>query len=625
MEDPSTSSLFQDFPKPTPTEWMELATHDLKGADFDRKLIWKLESGIKISPFYTQDGLAVLHAPEDVQNLALPKGETVLAAREWESREYIEVTNPKTANAEALEALNSGATGLLFDLTQVGLVDFCILLKDVKPEYCHISFNTGNSAFAIIRHYRQYLENTGVPLDKVVGQLGFDPISRWMRCGEMMDSCYHQMYDVVQAVDDMPQFRPFSVSTNTTKNAGANISQEVGTLLATLVAYIDKLTHLGLSAKDCLSRVAIHVAISGSFFPEIAKLRAVRYLVARIAEIYEVHDYNASKTFISSQCALWNKTVFDPKVNILRNTTEGMAAVLGGSDSVMILPHDHIFRQSNAFSRRIARNINNLMRDESHLDKVVDPAAGSYFLESLTQEIMSNSWKFFQDIEREGGIKEAFKAGWLQDAILGSQENTLKEVQHRVRTQVGVNAYPNAMEKIDPESLSFKKEDVAEESHLRLLGNFRASEAYERIRLDTERQVKRHGNNIRPKVHLVLVGDPVMRRARASFSRGFFGLAGFSVLPDTTYESWNEAALDASKSEAHIVVLCGSDANYEEFAEGFGSLFSKKSEKVLVLAGTPSEHMESLNKAGFEFFISAKCNAVEMLHSFQKRLNLTQG
>ena len=625
MPDQKASVLFSEFPPYSKEAWTQQAIKDLKGADFNRKLTWRLEDHLAIAPFYTTEDLEALPNPAGFQNLNANTSPTPVAPREWETREYLVPGHPTETNKAALEALNQGASGIMLDFTEVGINDLEALLKDIMPAYCSVSFRTNNSAFAIMKRYKEYLQNQQVDLSLVTGQLGFDPLSRWMATGEVESSCYHQIHDVLEVAAELPQFRAFTVSGKLVKDSGATISQEIGTILAMVATYLDQLTESGIAPKQAFQQMAIEVGVAGKYFPEIAKLRALRYLISRMAEAYGVTDFGPEQVYISAESAVWNKTIFDPYVNMLRNTTEAMAAVLGGANSVTVLPHDHVFRRSDDFSRRIARNISNLLREESHLDKVVDPAAGSFFIEDLTQQLADQGWKFFQEIETHDGLIKCFKKGWLQEQISQNRHKMEKKYNTRTRKLVGVNAYPSATEKLDPEAISLNHKGVKDPEEYPLLHPFRAAEAFESLRLDTERMVKREGNSKRPKVYLALVGDPVMRKARASFSAGFFGTAGFHIMPEAIHTTWHDAAEAAANSEADIVVLCGSDENYDDFGEGFAELFTRKSKgKMLVLAGCPQVCLDRLSNAGFEFFISAQINAVEMLRTFQKRLNITK-
>ena len=622
MSKATPSKLFGDFESQSKQAWIDQATQDLQGADLNKKLSWSIEEHLTVDPYYAAEDLAELKDLVGQQNLLANLLSSPTAPREWESREYLLVNNVQDTNVMALEALNQGATGVLFDLTEMGLPDLNFLLKDIMPAYCGLSFRTNNSAYAIMKRYREWLEEQKVPLDAVHGQLGYDPISRWMVTGAVDDSCYSQAHDVLELALDLPHFRPLMVSGKPVKNAGGSIAQEVGTILALATTYLDKLTDQKMEAAAILQHFVIETAVGGSFFPEIAKHRAIRYGIARLAEAYGINDFSSSEVYLSCHSALWNKTIFDPHVNMLRNTTEAMAAVLGGANAVTILPHDYVSRAPDGFSRRIARNISNILKEESYLDKVGDPAAGSYYIETLTQSYIEAGWAFFQEIEMHGGILEAFKAGWFQKQIGAHRQRQERDILARKKKIVGVNDFPNAKEKIDPDALKATHEAPTQGDYP-LLPRTRASQAFEALRLDTERYVKRHGNGLRPKVFLALVGDKVMRKARATFSAGFFGVAGFHIMEEAMFDTWHEAAERAASSDAHLVVLCGSDKDYADFGEGFAELFhSKASKKTLVLAGSPQSCLESLSNAGFDFFISANANAVEMLRSFQKRLQI---
>jgi methylmalonyl-CoA mutase len=318
--------------------------------------------------------------------------------------------------------------------------------------------------------------------------------------------------------------------------------------------------------------------------------------------------------------SLWSKTIYDPSVNLLRDTTEAMSAILGGCNSLTIEPYDAFYKNTQSFLRRIARNVSSVIKEESYLDKAVDPMAGSYYLVNLTNEIAKNSWSAFQEVENSGGFVEAFKNGFIQNKIKATRDAKRSKIAGRRDIIIGSNQYPNIKESVDPENIIA---DAPPSSHaMEILVPERASKEFEELRLATERYTKKTGR--KPMVYLLEYGTNVaMRKARAAFSLGFFGTAGFFIIEDT-YSPDVAAAIEKARNvDAEIIVFCGSDDDYVAVGEDFAHQFkSSLQAKQLVLAGYPTEIVDKLKAAGFDEFIHMRSNAIQTLSRLQKKLSI---
>ena len=363
---------------------------------------------------------------------------------------------------------------------------------------------------------------------------------------------------------------------------------------------------------------------------EIAKFRAARMLWALIVEAYqpkclrEECDNNkpdglcrcAAKMRIHAETTEFNMTVFDANVNMLRTQTEAMSATIAGVDSLTVLPYDIAYKTPDDFSERIARNQQLLLKEESHFDKVTDPAAGSYYIETLTKEIAAQAWKLFLEVEDKGGFFEAVKSGSVQQAIKATAANRLKAVSSRREVLLGTNQFPNftekAAQKLDLELAAIGSCGCAENG-IETLPSVRGSQEFEDLRFATEHAAKT------PKAFMLTIGSLAMRLARAQFSCNFFACAGYEVVDNLGFETVEEGVKAAMDAKADIVVLCSSDDEYTEFAPAAFQLLKDKA--ILVVAGAPAT-MDDLKAQGIENFIHVKSNVLDTLKAFNVKLGI---
>ena len=326
--------------------------------------------------------------------------------------------------------------------------------------------------------------------------------------------------------------------------------------------------------------------------------------------------------FIHSTTSLWNKTLYDPYVNLLRTTTEGMAAAIGDSDSLSILPFSAPFGKEDDFSRRIARNQQLIMKEEAYLDRIADPAAGSYYIENLTNSIAFHAWELFKTIEEKGGMIESVKVGFIQDEIKNTCQKKNMDIAHRRIILIGTNQYPNPLESIPPETLDkLNVFENKEPSKYKKLKVYRGARAFEEIRLATEKYVQE--GNRKPVVFLLTTGNPGMRKARATFAVNFFGCAGYEIIDNKGFLTAEEGIEVALGSSADIVVVCSSDEEYAAVVPPVCSGIKAVNKNTrLMVAGYPKEIIDTLKAAGVDDFIHVRTNMLEFLLDLQKTLGI---
>lgn len=307
-------------------------------------------------------------------------------------------------------------------------------------------------------------------------------------------------------------------------------------------------------------------------------------------------------------------TIFDANVNMLRTQTEAMSATLGGVDSLTVLPYDIIFKTPDDFSERIARNQQLLLKEESHFDKITDPAAGSYYIETLTNEIAAQAWKLFLEVEDKGGFFEMVKSGEVQKAVKATAANRLKNVSSRREVLLGTNQFPNftetASQKLEQKTCKSCGCSSNDNGAIETLPCVRGAEEFETLRFATE-------SGKRPKVFMLTIGNLAMRLARAQFSSNFFACAGYEIIDNLGFKTVEEGVNAAMDKKADIVVLCSSDDEYAEYApQAFEML---KDKAILVVAGAPAS-MDELKAKGIEHFIHVKSNVLDTLKGFNGKL-----
>lgn len=319
---------------------------------------------------------------------------------------------------------------------------------------------------------------------------------------------------------------------------------------------------------------------------------------------------------IHAETSSYNLTLFDAYVNLLRTQTEAMSGALAGVDSMTVVPFDSAYQNPDEFSERLARNQQLLLKEESHFDKVVDPAAGSYYIESLTVSIAKQAWAIFLKVQEEGGFYAAVKAGLVQEDINETGKNRHKAVAQRRESILGTNQFPNFTETAGdkrPVELSCCCGGGGHhiESVIKTLNFERAASEFEALRLETEASGKR------PKAFMLTIGNLAMRQARAQFSCNFLACAGYEVVDNLGFQSVEEGVEAAMAAKADIVVLCSSDEEYAEHAvPAFKALNGRA---LFIVAGAP-ECMDELKAAGIENFINVRSNVLETLKSYNAQL-----
>ena len=596
--------LFSEFQAPTKQEWLDKIGVDLKGADFQKRLVWKTPEGFSVQPFYQRDDVEKLSTPYSMPGeFPFVRGNKK-NDNTWYIRQEIEAEDAKAANAKALDILNKGIDSLSFTIPgdKVSAEFVEALLKDIYCDCVELNFNTCKRHSAELAEILvAYFEKNGYDKEKIVGSIDWDPMDKILQ-GKPVDHIMEVMntyaVPLVNTLKDYPNFRCITVNAVNLSNKGAYCMQELGYALAWGNEYMQQLTDAGIDATLAAKKIKFNMGISENYFMEIAKFRAGRMLWAEIVKQYEPKCDCACQMIVNAITTEYNMTIFDAHVNLLRSQTETMSAALAGVHSIVVTPFDAAYEKPDDFSERIARNQQLLLKEECHFNTVVDPSAGSYYIETLTESLAKEAWKEFLAVEEKGGFLEAIKSGAVQEDIDATNAKRHTLAAQRREFILGTNQFPNFNEKSEGK---------------RPLNNTRVAADFENLRLATEGAAKQ------PVAFMLTIGSLVWRQARAQFSCNFLASAGYKVIDNLGFPTVEEGIEAAIKANADIVVLCSSDEEYAEYAiPAFKALNNRA---MFVVAGAP-ECMEDLKKEGIENFIHVKVNQLETLKEFNAKLGI---
>ena len=638
-------NLLADFAPVSTETWKNKIIADLKGADFDKKLVWRTPEGFNVQPFYRREDLKGLKTTASAPG-QFPYVRGTRTNNEWDIRQNIcACQNARKANAKALEVLNKGINSIGFCLSKEKLNYHFIklLLQDIRIDVIPVNFTVcackaPELANILVRYIGREYNGTDIKLFR--GSINVDPIKAMLIKGKPLsrEQVSEKIAAVVKAAKSLPGYRVVGVNSVVLNNSGAYATQELAYALAWGAEYMTMLTEAGVPNYRAANAIRFNMGIGGNYFMEIAKFRAARLLWAKIVEAYKAPIFttalkNAAKMNVSAETSKFNMTIFDAYVNLLRSQTETMSAALAGVDEITVTPFDVTYERPTDFAERIARNQQLLLKEEAHFDKIVDPAAGSYYLENLTASIAAEAWKQFLGIQEQGGMYQMVAEGKVQEHIAANLKARLQDVAKRKEVLLGSNQFPNftevAAKKIKADAgacssiCNCKSKPQAScecgekcENALPTLPVARAAEEFETLRLETEASKKQ------PVAFMLTIGNLAMRIARAQFSCNFLACAGYKVIDNNGFKTVAEGIKAAKKAKADIIVLCSSDDEYAELAPKAWKVLQKMDEQkgpMFIVAGAPA-CMEDLQKLGIENFIHVRVNVLDTLKKFNAQL-----
>lgn len=702
--DQANQRLLSEFPETTYEQWKEEAVRLLKGAPFEKKLLTKTYEGIILQPLYRKEDLEKLDFADTLPGeKPFLRGVDALGFKRkpWEIAQEIPYADPGEFNEALLHDLKRGQTAVNLHLDRASrackdadeaemnhigdgglsvnvLEDLEIALKDVDLETTPIYTRPGGAALLLSSMIVALMKRKGQDISKLSGSIGFDPHCGLARFGGLslpLDKAYDELAALTRwGMANAPDVKTLVVCGYPYHSGGASAVQELAYMLAGGVEVLREMEARGIGVNDVGPRIEFTTEVSGHFFMEVAKLRALRLLWSQVVEAAGGYE-DSQKVTLHIRSSKVNKTQLDPYVNMLRGTTEAFSAIVGGADSIYTSPFDAVIRKPNEFSRRIARNTQLVLREESHLDNVVDPAGGSWFIESLTLQVSEQAWKLFRDIEAAGGMTAALKDGKPQADVAEMAVQREKNLATRKDVLVGTNQYSNMSEKImqveETVSEEFRqgritrvKEKKQASGTVEILATlsdsginfelirdafmqgatigqvaaalghfngehpsvepvkpFRTAALFEELRLAVH---KYNETSEKPAtIYLANIGKLRMHKARADFSRGFFQVGGFEVVYPAGFEAPEEVAQAAINSGEKVFVLCGTDDIYESAVEIIAPTLKKANpDCTIILAGYPKDKVEDYKNAGVDEFIHVRANVYELLTRLADKLGV---
>jgi methylmalonyl-CoA mutase len=703
------SNLRKDFPPHTYEQWREVVDQQLKGKPFE-KLFAKTYEGIEIRPMYFEADLE--GRPQVGSMPGFPpyvRGTTALGhvAQPWAVAQEIPYGDPRELNRAAHHDLARGQTALNIPLdaaTRAGqappeaaeadigagglsaatLADWSVALEGIDLQQTPLVVHPGACGLATAALLVGHVEATGGRARGLRGCVATDPLATLAATGTLPCALDRAWFELAQLTawsrDYAPALRTVAVSGDVWHEAGGSAVQELGFALAAAVETFRALGALGLDINEVAPRTSVGLALGSDFFMEIAKLRAARMVWAQMVEAFG-GSAESQKVHLHARSARWNKTATDPWVNMIRVTTEAFSGICGGCDSLHVSPFDAVLGLPTDFSRRVARNVQIVLREEAHAGRTVDPAGGSWYVEVLTEEVAQRAWALMQQVEAQGGLAAALRAGWVQDQLAQTAAARAKNIATRKDVFVGTNKYPNPQERpvethpVDHEALVRARREATRRAreqgaaavrqtalaHLSAKARtphameaaiaaaragatlsdlfcalhddesvpqpvtpvriHRGAEGFERLRRRTQRLAAERGGP--PRVFLANLGPIPQHKARAEFATGFFELAAFEVLSNDGFDSPEAAARAAVDSGAPVVCICSTDAAYPEWVPPLLAILEEQAPGVAVLlAGYPTEHVDALRAAGVDDFIHLRSDALSQLETLQQSLGV---
>ncbi|MFB6438758.1 methylmalonyl-CoA mutase family protein [Streptomyces sp. NPDC056411] len=617
--EPPELPLAAAFPDADREQWQHLVEGVLRksgaapatGAAAEDALATDLQDGIRIRPLYTaENGTAPLGHPGFPPFVRGGRAEGTTVGG-WDVRQRQVQSDPRRANEAVLADLENGSTSVWLAVGDGGVPvsGLAEALRGVYLDLAPIALDAGAdftpAAEGLLRLYTE----SGVPLGEAVGALGADPLGLLARTGD--DSKLRVQLEAAarlagRCTAEAPGIRALAVDALPYHEAGGSPAEELGASLATGVAYLRQLTQAGLGVDDACRQLEFRYSATADQFLTIAKLRAARRLWARVAEVSGA----APEAAAQRQHAVTSSVMMarrDPWVNMLRTTVAALSAGVGGADAVTVLPFDAALGLSDAFARRIARNTQSVLLEESHLSKVIDPAGGSWYVERLTDELARAGWAFFQEIEGAGGQAAALRSGLIRERLAHTWERRSAELAHRREPITGVSEFPHLAEA-----------PVVREPAPAPVGGgggglprVRRDDAYERLRARSDAHLEAGGE--RPKVFLAALGPVAVHTARAAFAGNLYQAGGIETVQETV--DAQSVAEAFARSGAGIACLCSSDAVYGEQAAAVAAALKAAGARQVHLAGKPGERREEFVTAGVGSFVHVGCDAVEVLSS----------
>lgn len=599
--------LFSEFSPATKADWEQRAQKDLRDTTLD-DLKQQTYEDIHIKPYFAKEDIAGL-AQVNQQPGQFPylRGAKT-NSNAWQNIQQIYADgNGKPAIDKAADALQRGADGIHFFIDLPGLFDIVYLFDNIDLTKYSISYTLKENPATFLEKIYARLAKKHLSAGTLRGFVEFDS---YTATGKLQHSTIREFVHMAELTKESPDFYILPVNGTSFSSIGASFTQEIAYTLNAAVGYLDQLTDEGIPLDLLLSKTQFYVAAGTNYFFEIAKLRVLRLLWAAVVEAYGANPELAAKLRIHSTTSTWFQTTLDPYTNMLRVTTEAMSAVIAGCDSISVAPFDTTFRQSDEFSERISRNVSIILKEEAYLDKAIDPAAGSYYLEALTNELADHAWKLFKEVESAGGFEAAYEAGFILGSITEISRRKFRNVATGKDVIVGTNKYPNPTEQLD-----FDPEQLIQSADF---DTTRAAYPTEVMRMATELHLRKHKR--KPKAVIATVGYADKLHLNALIAKELFACAGFEI-ETRQFDNAEQATTELLQATTvEVVVVSALEAT---LARDFWPVLNMHTSKPTIIMAEDPQHMKNEMIAhGYDAFLFDGCDTSAILELVHKRLHM---
>jgi methylmalonyl-CoA mutase len=600
----------------TNMEWEEVMRKLLASTDNNGSNAWEKIEKLEFQPYYRADVLGRLYDFDDEQEDLYYKKD-IDKPTNWDICVTVSVDVVKAANKRALQLVNNGVTFLGFDIRkELTIEDFQNLLEGLDLEKIGINFYTGNRNGWYTNLLSYYADKEGFNKKKIYGSDDFDSFGHMLKHGEFPCKheecfCAHNRVDMLK--NHMQNFKLISINARNIHSAGGTVVQELGYGLAMAAQYFDNINQCRLTVDELAKTIKFNFAVGSNYFFEIAKLRAARILWAKIVESFKPECEDSKLMYIHCETSSWNKSIYDPHINILRTSTEAIAAITGGTDTLSVVPFDRLSKKIDKHTERLAKNILLILKEEECFEKTKFSDKDNFFIETLTNIIAEKAMEIYNSVQESGGFLEAFKNGIIQKDI---EKTTIKrnmDIAMKTDMFIGHMQYTPPQGEFDELEFEYTFSQKAEEGYLgQALKEYRGIEDIEKLRILTDISGKK------PVVYNLISEDKNIGKQKAKFSSEFFGCAGFEVVDSNGAKNIEEALGEANSNKADIIVLCASDENYKQLTT---EVQKKAKDKIIVVAGNPKTRSE-LEEAGIRNFIHSKTNLLVKLKYYQEKLGI---
>lgn len=629
--DDGITQLANDFPAGTREQWRALVDKAIKGGDFEKRMVSKSADGIRIEPLYMRSDALASAATDAPGRPPFTRGGTRLPInpRGWDIRQIQTDTDPSKANTAILEDLEGGANSIALHMAhplspglpiETGALETA--LKGVLFDLCPISLVAWDRTPEAAEALTGVWQKRQVADAKRLGHFNYDPLTTLAMFGHLPDTietALAKAASLVRSVQSSPGVTALIADGNAYHCAGASEAQELAAMLSTLVAYLRACEKDAIALEKALPKIAIALAADADQFLTIAKLRAARHLIWRVAQESGASEA-AGQVHITAVSAWRMMSKRDPWTNILRTTIATAGAALGGADAILALPFTYAIGTPDRFARRVARNIQIVLQEECNLGRINDPTGGSWYVEKLTNDLTKVAWSLFQEIEGKGGMGASLSAGFIQDRIAGVVEARAKSIATGKLEITGVSAFPILGDdgvKVEPRAPA-KAVQVSKAVQVRPLKVSRYAEPFEALRDAADAYAAKSGKGFR--VFLASLGEVIDHTQRSTWIKNYLAAGGIDALTSDGFPNAEAAAKAFKGSGVTAACICSSDALNAEHAEATAKALKSAGAKLVLMAGRPGEKEAALKAAGVDQFLFAGADAVATLAGLQERL-----